>query len=89
MSRFNRTLADEFLYARRFRSENERRVRLKRWFHAHRDGVDQLVEDIRVRRVHRRRLESCDGIDQVESEIHDSYEKADLAARRWLDDHAC
>ena len=31
--RFNRTLAEEFLYARRFRSENERRIRLKRWIH--------------------------------------------------------
>ena len=31
--RFNRTLADEFLYARRFRSESERRIRLKRWVH--------------------------------------------------------
>ena len=31
--RFNRTLADEFLYAKRFRSENERRIRLKRWIH--------------------------------------------------------
>ena len=28
--RFNRTLADEFLYNYKFRSENERRVRLKR-----------------------------------------------------------
>ncbi len=31
--RFNRTLADEFLYARTFRSENERRQRLDRWIH--------------------------------------------------------
>ena len=31
--RFNRTLADEFLYARRFRSETDRRTRLKRWIH--------------------------------------------------------
>ena len=31
--RFNRTLTDEFLYARRFRSESERRIRLKRWVH--------------------------------------------------------
>ena len=31
--RFNRTLADEFLYARRFRSESERRIRLRRWVH--------------------------------------------------------
>ena len=30
---FNRTLADEFLYAKRFRSESERRIRLKRWVH--------------------------------------------------------
>ena len=29
--RFNRTLADEFLYNFKFRSESERRVRLKRW----------------------------------------------------------
>ena len=29
--RFNRTLADEFLYNFRFRSESERRIRLKRW----------------------------------------------------------
>ena len=29
--RFNRTLADEFLYAKRFRSEFDRRIRLKRW----------------------------------------------------------
>ncbi|MYJ81549.1 MAG: IS481 family transposase [Acidimicrobiaceae bacterium] len=31
--RFNRTLADEFLYAKRFRSESERRIRLRRWIH--------------------------------------------------------
>ena len=31
--RFNRTLADEFLYARRFRSEIDRRIRLRRWVH--------------------------------------------------------
>ena len=31
--RFNRTLADEFLYARKFRSETDRRVRLTRWVH--------------------------------------------------------
>ena len=31
--RFNRTLADEFLYNYKFRSENERRIRLKRWTH--------------------------------------------------------
>ncbi len=31
--RFNRTLADEFLYNYRFRSETERRIRLKRWIH--------------------------------------------------------
>ena len=31
--RFNRTLADEFLYNFRFRSESERRIRLKRWVH--------------------------------------------------------
>ena len=31
--RFNRTLADEFLYARKFRSETDRRVRLARWVH--------------------------------------------------------
>ena len=31
--RFNRTLADEFLYARRFRSEIGRRIRLRRWVH--------------------------------------------------------
>ncbi len=31
--RFNRTMAEEFLYARRFRSENERRRRLDRWLH--------------------------------------------------------
>ncbi|MXW62535.1 MAG: transposase family protein [Acidimicrobiaceae bacterium] len=31
--RFNRTLADEFLYNYKFRSENERRIRLKRWIH--------------------------------------------------------
>ena len=29
--RFNRTLAEEFLYAKRFRSETDRRIRLKRW----------------------------------------------------------
>ncbi len=33
VERFNRTLADEFLYARTFRSENERRRRLDRWVH--------------------------------------------------------
>ena len=31
--RFNRTSADEFLYARRFRSETGRRIRLRRWVH--------------------------------------------------------
>ena len=31
--RFNRTLADEFLYARKFKSETDRRVRLQRWVH--------------------------------------------------------
>ena len=31
--RFNRTMADEFLYARMFQSENERRRRLDRWIH--------------------------------------------------------
>ena len=31
--RFNRTLADEFLHNYKFRSENERRNRLKRWIH--------------------------------------------------------
>ena len=31
--RFNRTLADEFLYKKRFRSEGDRRIRLKRWIH--------------------------------------------------------
>ena len=31
--RFNRTLADEFLYARKFKSETDRRVRLARWVH--------------------------------------------------------
>ena len=31
--RFNRTLADEFLYNFRFRSESERRIRLRRWVH--------------------------------------------------------
>ena len=30
-----RTLADEFLNAKRFRPENERRIRLKRWIHHH------------------------------------------------------
>jgi len=33
VERFNRTLANEFLYARKFRSENERRRRLDRWVH--------------------------------------------------------
>ena len=31
--RFNRTLADEFLYKKRFRSEADRRIRLKDWIH--------------------------------------------------------
>ena len=31
--RFNRTLTDEFLYNYKFRSETERRIRLKRWIH--------------------------------------------------------
>ena len=56
---------------------------------APRDGVDQLVEDIRDRHVHRKKLDSCEGIEQVESETYDSHEGADLAARRWLADHAC
>ena len=54
-----------------------------------RDGVDQLVEDIRNQHVHRRISESCNGIEQVESETYDSYEDADSAARGRLDDHAC
>jgi transposase InsO family protein len=33
VERFNRTMADEFLYSFRFRSENERRRRLDRWVH--------------------------------------------------------
>lgn len=33
VERFNRTMSDEFLYNRRFRSENERRKRLDRWVH--------------------------------------------------------
>ena len=33
VERFNRTLADEFLYSFTFRSENERRRRLDRWVH--------------------------------------------------------
>ena len=33
VERFNRTMADEFLYAFTFRSENERRRRLDRWVH--------------------------------------------------------
>ena len=57
--------------------------------HSPRDGVDQLVEDIQDRHVHRRGLESREGIEQVESETYDSYENADSAARRWLEDHAC
>ena len=57
--------------------------------HAPRDGVDQLVEDIRGRHIHRRGLESCEGIGQVESETYGSFEDADSAARRWLDDRAC
>ncbi len=31
--RFNRTLTDEFLYNYKFRSETDRRIRLKRWIH--------------------------------------------------------
>ena len=31
--RFNRTLANEFLHNFKFRSESERRIRLKRWVH--------------------------------------------------------
>lgn len=31
--RFNRTLVAEFLYARVFRSESDRRIRLARWMH--------------------------------------------------------
>ncbi len=33
VERFNRTMADEFLYSFTFRSENERRRRLDRWIH--------------------------------------------------------
>jgi transposase InsO family protein len=33
VERFNRTMADEFLYSHTFRSENERRRRLDRWVH--------------------------------------------------------
>ena len=57
--------------------------------HAPRDGVDQLVDDIWDRHVHRRGMESPVGIEHVESETYDSYQQADLAARRWLDDHVC
>ena len=57
--------------------------------HAPRDGVDQLVDDIQDRHVHRRGLESREGIEQVESETYDSFKDADAAARRWLDDHVC
>jgi transposase InsO family protein len=35
VERFNRTMADEFLYARVFRSEPERRRRLQRWIHTY------------------------------------------------------
>jgi transposase InsO family protein len=35
VERFNRTLADEFLYARTFRSEAERRRRLAKWLHTY------------------------------------------------------
>ena len=31
--RFNGALTEEFLYAKRFRSETERRIRLNRWVH--------------------------------------------------------
>ena len=31
--RFNRILTEEFLYNFKFRSESERRIRLKRWVH--------------------------------------------------------
>ncbi len=33
VERFNRTMADEFLYSFTFRSEKERRRRLDRWVH--------------------------------------------------------
>jgi transposase InsO family protein len=33
VERFNRTISDEFLYAHKFRSENQRRHRLDRWVH--------------------------------------------------------
>ena len=36
----DRTLADEFLYNYKFRSENERRIRLKRWIHESRYAGD-------------------------------------------------
>ncbi|MCC7077738.1 MAG: transposase [Acidimicrobiia bacterium] len=35
VERFNRTMADEFHYARVFRSEAERRRRLQRWIHTY------------------------------------------------------
>ena len=35
VERFNRTMADEFLYAHVFRSENERRRRLDHWVHTY------------------------------------------------------
>lgn len=57
--------------------------------HAPRDGVDQLVDDIRDRHAHRRGLESREGIELIESETYDSQEEADSAARRWLDNHVC
>ena len=52
-------------------------------------GVDQLGDDIWDRHVHRRGMRSRVGIEQVESETYVSYQQADLAARRWLDDHVC
>lgn len=45
VERFNRTMSDEFLYNRRFRSENERRKRLDRWVHDYNHHRDHTAID--------------------------------------------
>ena len=48
--RFNRTMTNEFLYARRFRSEPERRRRLDRWVHNYHHYRDHTAINPRTQR---------------------------------------
>ena len=50
--RFNRTLADEFLYVRVFSSETDRRVRLARWVHDYHCHQPHAVVGGHLRHAH-------------------------------------